>query len=431
MKKLLKITIIAIISVAVIICFPQKVLQPVSIGYTDPHEILPVTSEVEIENNNIDSDVIRVDETTAGNIDAASSVDQASIEEKPDTLTILAVGDIMAHKHNLQSAYDNKTKTYDFKGKFDYVKSYISEVDLAIANLETVTAGEKAQYTSFPLFNTPDSIVEALAYAGFDVLSTANNHCLDRGRDGLLRTIDIIKKNNMLHTGTAAETGTRYATIDVKEFKISILAYSYGFNGNIVKLNNDEQNYMVNSIDEKRIRQDITSAKDNGADIIIVCMHWGLEYHRKASNQQRNLAFKLYEWGADLIFGSHPHVIQETEMFHTQNRIGYAIYSMGNFLSNFRREDQGERMNKEYTEDGVMVKVELEKKKGSTDGNNIVIRKVTHIPTWIDKYMEDGKIVYKILSADNETMDEAFVNDRNKARLLESYRNTMELVKDY
>lgn len=350
--------------------------------------------------------------------------------KKPETISIIAVGDIMCHESNLIGAYYEETETYDFRPFFEYVKPYILEADFAIANLETTIGGEQAVFTGYPEFNTPDSMLEALSDAGVDILLTANNHSLDRGKDGLIRTIEKIQEYNMLHTGTWKERGERFNTTEVKGFKISTLVYTYGLNGNDWKLTKDELSYMVNLIDEERIKEDILKSKEIGSDITIVCMHWGIEYVREPSEEQINLAKKLFDWGADVVIGFHPHVIQRSEIVNVDGQDKYLIYSMGNFISNFRREDQGSRANKIYTEDGVMVKLEFEKI-SDENKNAVLLKKVEHIPTWVDKFYEEGKLRYRILPIPDDVLDEEFINDANREKVLGSYNNTMEVVQDY
>lgn len=351
--------------------------------------------------------------------------------EEPQTITITAIGDIMCHNDNLKSAFDPNTGKYDFTRVFEYVKEYIEDADLAIANFETVTAGEEEEYTSFPYFNTPDSILDALKYAGFHVLITSNNHALDRKKEGVLKTIEKIKERGMRHVGTLAKPeDDRFITVEVKGLKISIIAYSYGCNGNSPFLTEEEQKYMLNLIDEEKIKEDIKKAKEINSDIIIAYMHWGNEYHRTQNVHQEQLAEKLFDWGADIILGTHPHVIQKSEILEIEGESKYIIYSMGNFISNFSRNDQAERPNKVYTEDGVIVRITLEKSNQNGEEQTI-IKSVKHIPTWVDKYYENGRPVHRILPVLEENMEKEYINDNNRQNASDSYDHTMELMMDY
>ncbi len=347
---------------------------------------------------------------------------------EPESISIVAIGDIICHESNLIGAFDEEEGAYNFKGFFEHVKPYISEADFAIANLETTIGGEQAVFTGYPEFNTPDSMLEALSDAGVDILLTANNHSLDRGRDGLFRTIEKIHDYDMLHTGTWDKDGQRFTTAAVNGFKISTLVYTYGLNGNDWKLTKEELSYMVNLIDEDKIKEDIAKSKEIESDITIVCMHWGIEYMREPSEEQKKLAQKLFEWGADVVIGYHPHVIQRSEIVNVDGEDRYLIYSIGNFLSNFRREDQGSRANKILTEDGVIVKLEFEKK---SNADGIVLKKVEHIPTWVDKFYESGKLRYRIIPIPDDTLDESFINDNNREKVLGSYKNTMDVMTNY
>ena len=343
-------------------------------------------------------------------------------------ISVLAVGDIMCHSANFNAAYDNESKKYDFKGFFEYVKPYIEEADIAIANFETVTGGESRGYSSYPLFNTPDQIVEALAYSGFDTLITSNNHCLDMGKDGLIRTINVIEENNLLYTGTNPMPRERLLIQEKNGINIGILSYTYSCNGRINLLNEEEKKYMVNLMQEDLIKMDIENSKKANLDALIVYLHWGTEYQREPNKEQKELATKIFEWGADIIFASHPHVIQKSEMVKVNNKEKYIIYSMGNFISNYRREDKGERQNKILTEDGVMVLIELQK---SEEHNSVFINEVRHIPTWVDKYIDNGRTIFKILPLNDEEMKEAYINDKNKEKAYNSYKNTMDIMVDY
>ncbi len=346
------------------------------------------------------------------------------------SLSLIAVGDLLFHDSNIQSAYNEEADTYNFIPVFEYVKPYISSADVAIANFESTAAGKEARYTGYPLFNTPDEIFDAIKDTGFDILITSNNHSLDRRQKGLLRTIEQIEKNGLLHVGTnATKDATRFLTTEAKGFKISVLSYTYACNGNLKYLNDEERSYMVNMLDEARIKADILKAKEDNPDIIIAYMHWGDEYHRSPSDAQVQLAHKMCEWGVDIILGDHPHVIQNSEIYNANGKDCYIIYSLSNFISNMRREGNPEHKERLYAEDGVMVMIDLEKDAINGTGKTF-IKAVKHIPTWVDKYKADGKDEFKILPLTLEdTYNYYNASDVDKAKA--SYQNTMLLVKDF
>lgn len=146
-------------------------------------------------------------------------------------VTILAAGDVMFHKPQINGAYDEVKGVYDFKHNFDHVKEYIESADLALVNFETTTAGEEKGFQGYPNFNTPVESIEALKYAGFDILSTANNHTLDQGKDGLINTVDTIEYYGLKNIGTYKETNQPLLIEEVNDIKIGVLSYTYGCNG--------------------------------------------------------------------------------------------------------------------------------------------------------------------------------------------------------
>lgn len=355
----------------------------------------------------------------------------SKLENKPDaetapaSVTISAVGDIMAHQGNLNNAYSPKTGTYDFTGFLEYVKPYLSKADLTIGNFETVTAGPKTGYTSYPSFNTPDDILTALSGAGFDILSTANNHCLDRGVTGLSRTIQMINKNNMINVGSSTNGNDKYVIKEVNGLKLGILAYSGMFNGLDSKLSTEQKNTYISPINEQQMQKNIKAAKDAEADAVIVIVHWGSEYQREPNSTQKALAKKLISWGADIILGSHPHVIQKSEIVKVNGQNKYIIYSMGNFISGYRRVDKANRPNKVFTEDGVIVSLQLEK----TPDKGVIIKTVDYVPTWVDKYYVNNRPVYKIIPIpDINNISGKYITDYNRPFIKQSYKNTMGIM---
>lgn len=345
-------------------------------------------------------------------------------EDGTKTITISAVGDIMMHQGNLNNAYSHATNTYDFNGFFEYVKPYLSKPDLAIANLETVTAGPASGYTSYPSFNTPDSIMAALSAAGFDVLSTANNHSLDRGVNGLTRTIGKIIENKMLNVGSSIDGKNKYITKEINGIKVSILSYSGMYNANDKKLTAAQRDKYLSPLNEAQIQKDIKAVKAAGTDAVIVFVHWGNEYQREPSSAQTTLAKKMLSWGADIILGSHPHVVQKSEIVKVGGKNKFIIYSMGNFISGYRRSDTANRPNKIYTEDGIVVRLTLEK----SPSLGTIIKNVEYVPTWVDKYYVNNRPVFKIIPIPGADTKGPYINDKNKAFIKQSYKNTMDIM---
>ena len=258
---------------------------------------------------------------------------------KPDPITIRmsAFGDTMCHLTNIKNAYDASKKDYDFSNVFKNVRSYLEDADITIGNLETTFAGSSRGYTGYPTFNAPEVLGQNLKDMGVDVLTTANNHCMDKGNSGLVSTLDYLDKYEISHTGTARSEEEQNSILikDVNGIKIAFLSYTYGTNGITIP---SDKPYSVNLIDKELIKKHIASAKEQNVDVICVSMHWGLEYKLKPNSTQTELADFLFENGVDIILGSHPHVLEPMEkrtitLEDGTTKDGFVIYSLGNFVS--------------------------------------------------------------------------------------------------
>lgn len=320
--------------------------------------------------------------------------------------SIVAVGDIIVHEDQLKAQFNEVTGQYNFDNNFKYVKSHIQSADIALANLETTLAGKENKYTGYPLFNSPSSIVDAVKNCGFDILSTINNHTIDRGSAGVFSTLAEIQKRDLKAIGTRENSDNKpYIIEEVKGIKLGIISYSYETprKGNSKTLNAidipEDLTKLLNTFSYEYLEQDlnkikvqIDEMKSRGAEAIIFFIHWGNEYEREPNEYQKNIANTLCDYGVDIIIGSHPHVIQPIE-FITSEKTGkrsLVVYSMGNFISN----QQYERTNNRYTEDGIIVKIQLKKDSSSKE---VTISGVSYIPTWVHKYSDNSKFVYEIL----------------------------------
>lgn len=273
---------------------------------------------------------------------ATSETNEKALEPEetvPEDISIkmTVIGDIMCHNTQYMDAYNSSAKKYDFSYVFRDVKNKLKSADITVGNLETTFAGAKRGYSSYPTFNTPETLGNALKDVGMDVLCTANNHCMDTGYTGLVSTIKKLDKLGIAHTGTyqSQEESEKIIVKDVKGIKIAFLAYTYGTNGIPVPKANS---YAVNLIKKKKIKADLEAAKKLDVDAIAVFMHWGIEYQLAPNNDQKDLANFLFENGADIILGSHPHVLQKMErktllLPDGNKKDGFVIYSLGNFMS--------------------------------------------------------------------------------------------------
>lgn len=337
------------------------------------------------------------------------------------TISISVVGDLMCHSPQFESVRVSKD-SFDFVPPFREVKSFLSSSDFTFGNLETVTAGkENGGYTGYPFFNTPASYISALKNIGFDLLVTANNHCLDRSEKGILKTIAEIKKNNLSYVGTFFNDRDRDSIriYNIKGIKIAILAYTYGTNGNPIPKG---KSFLINLIDFNLIEKDILEARGNGAELVFVHYHFGEEYKREPVQFQIDVVNKTIALGADLIIGGHPHVIQPVKFFKTQNATldtGFVAYSMGNFFSN---------QSKRYTDAGMILTLKIKKYFIS---NKIQIDEVNYIPTMVLKENIAGKNEYLILPVNisldkNKSLSRAELDKMNQV-----YDDTRKIVTKY
>ena len=287
--------------------------------------------------------------------------------EKDELLTLIFSGDIMGHSPQYKAAYSHKTNTFNYDVCFKYVKKYIESADFSFANLEVPIAGKP--YSGYPNFSSPDALLDGLKYAGYDIIQTANNHALDKDRFGLERTIHQLDKRGLLHLGTYIDKNQRDSTypliIEKKGVRLAILNCTFGTNAHVVTEPN-----VVNYIDTLEISRDIQKATDLGANFKIMTIHWGTEYELQANETQRILAQFFVNHGIQLIIGSHPHVVQNTEILYTKDSIPVPVYySVGNSLSNQRN------LN---TNGGIMVKVEINTRTKS-------IKNTSYIPVYVHR----------------------------------------------
>lgn len=240
---------------------------------------------------------------------------------KTDTLTFFMVGDVLAHGRVVQSASE-----YGYTDFFKHVEGNIRKADVAVCNMEFPLAGKP--YTGYPVFSGPESFAEYLSDVGFDVLLTANNHVLDKGFEGLSRTIGKLEDLSILYTGVAAskkaDTLLNPLILQVKGVKVALVNFTYGTNqGSAARWP------KVQRMSREALAPVMARARAK-ADIILVFPHWGIEYETRHSAQQEDMARWLVSEGADAIIGSHPHVVQDMQWID-----GVPVYySLGNALSN-------------------------------------------------------------------------------------------------
>lgn len=295
-----------------------------------------------------------------------------------ENIVLVFAGDIMGHSPQFKAAFNAKTGKYNYDECFHYVKPYIEKADFAIANLEVPLAGPP--YSGYPNFSSPDALLDGLKYAGYDVILTANNHVVDRGKAGLERTIRTIRSRDLQFAGSYLNKQHRDSLypliLEKNNFRIALLNCTYGTNGIPVQSPN-----RVNMIDTVEIKRDLARCEELGSDFVVMTIHWGLEYQLAASEQQIELAKFFVRAGVDLIIGSHPHVVQNMEYLTHEFKSIPVFYSLGNSISNQR---------KPHTDGGIMVRIEINTRTKGID-------KSSYLPVYVHKGMLNSKYQYHLI----------------------------------
>ncbi len=307
-------------------------------------------------------------------------------ESKNYSVRIIAAGDIMAHLGQVKSATNKDGKTFDFHSNYRFVKQYIDSADIAVCNFETTLGGPP--FKGFPAFSSPDTLAYAVKYAGFDIAFTANNHCLDRGSKGLMRTIEILNKAGLQTSGTFLDSIDKSKRNIIyyskNNIKIAFLNYTYGTNGIAVK-----PPQIVNYINRDEIIANIKIAKNNKADIVVLFVHWGSEYSRFPNKSQEELATLFANNGLDVIIGHHPHVVQPiktiwNEFEANKKRKVLISYSLGNFISN---------QNWRYSDGGIFFDFVVNK----SESGQVWISDEKYEPVYVYRDHSSGKKKYYLI----------------------------------
>ncbi|MDR2086603.1 MAG: CapA family protein, partial [Dysgonamonadaceae bacterium] len=295
-------------------------------------------------------------------------------------ITLLFAGDAMQHQSQIDHAF--RDGRYDYSSYFQYLKDEITSADLAVVNLEVTLAGKP--YKGYPQFSAPDEYARTLKEAGFDIFLNANNHIVDRGNEGILRTLSVLDSMAVIHTGVfkdACEKAQNYPLMIEKEgIRLAFLNYTYGTNGFYAS-----PPVIVNYIQKDSIRKDIQKAKALGADVIIADIHWGLEYKMLQNKTQENLAEFMMREGVDLIIGAHPHVVQPSKIVidSLSNIKRVVVYSLGNLVSG---------MIAPNTEGGQLIKVTLRK-----TAERVRVQSAEYALIYRHKAREGKKINYTVV----------------------------------
>ena len=262
-----------------------------------------------------------------GNNDDNLNIDNIpEIKKEPviSKISMITAGDVLIHDAVYKDAYVSD-KTYDFTKMFLSIKELVKDYDLKFYNQETIIGGKGLGLSTYPRFNSPEEIADAMLEMGFNMVSLANNHTLDKGEKGVLNSFEYWNSKDVMVAGSynSKESRDKLNIQQINGIKYTLLAYTTGTNGLTTS-----KDYLVNIYDEQQVKEDIERVKPY-TDVIIVSMHWGVEYSNTPSKEQKQIAEYLSSLGVNVIIGTHPHVIQPIEFINDT----LVIYSLGNFIS--------------------------------------------------------------------------------------------------
>jgi poly-gamma-glutamate synthesis protein (capsule biosynthesis protein) len=287
-------------------------------------------------------------------------------EEETIRARVVFIGDIMVHSQQLDAA--RAGESWDFKPQFQRVRPLFWN-SLVVGNLETVFGGEKNHFTGYPPFNTPDELAGALSDLGVDIAMLANNHILDKGLDEAARTTKVLDDAGIFWTGLASrEDPDEPLVVEYGGLRWGFVNYAYG--SNIKRRSSSSEDLLLNIISDKSVAAGLTRVRTYEPDITVAFFHWGQGYWYSPTKSQKDVAVLSLESGADIVIGTHPHVLQPVEVTSSDRGYSVVAYSLGNFVS-FQRKKARER--------SAVLAVDVEKK----PGERARLRRVSIAPIWV------------------------------------------------
>lgn len=382
-------------------------------------------------------------EEPTGESEPDSQTTETTVPQDTGRATITVTGDLLIHKPIITACAEGSG--YNFAEVFHYIAPYVSEADLAVANLETTLAGPDNgyEYSGYPKFNCPDAIVDAAKAAGFDMLLTANNHSYDTDSVGFLRTQQVIREKGLENLGsTMTDEETPYIIKDINGIRLGLICYTYGEIDETTgqpsvnaftlspELANNINVFAYDKLDRfyGEMEQRITAMKEAGAEAIVLFIHWGAEYQTHTTSSQPVIAQKMCDLGVDVIIGGHPHVVQPVEVLTSNTDPGrktLCVYSLGNAMSNQRSSNMD--LTTGHTEDGMLFTFTFVR---NAEGR-VVLESAELLPTWVCIRSSDTVFDYNILPLDKGISDwkAAFsIGDGNLAEAEGSWQRTEDLT---
>lgn len=329
---------------------------------------------------------------------------------QPVSVSLVAVGDLLMHNTVIKSG-EQADGGYNYDYLYAPIEPILAEADYSWVTMECTLAGP--EYTGYPLFNSPDELAASFKKSGFDLIVTSNNHCLDRGEKGALRTLDVLREQGLDTIGTykSAEEFRQFLIKDLKGIKVGFLSYTYDTNG--IPIPDD---VWVSMMDHDKIMADIGELSPQ-VDFLVVIMHWGEEYGTYPTSEQQEWAEEFLESGADAIIGSHVHVVQPDQEMEIDGKKKYVIYSLGNSLGNQNGIDRNS---------GVIARLNITKPE--KDGR-AVLESVDTIPSYSQIYSEDGERRYHTIDLES-TIDALENGDYDANQGSESLGELKSIARD-
>jgi poly-gamma-glutamate capsule biosynthesis protein CapA/YwtB (metallophosphatase superfamily) len=350
-------------------------------------------------------------------------------------LTISAIGDIMMHYRVQEYALSDKN---GYRTLFEPAEKIFLNDDLTIGNLETPVC-DNLPIAGYPLFNARSALLDAIKSSGIEILSLANNHSLDQGVDGILSTVNELKKRNLIFAGTGEnpEEAKKHAVINKNGIKLAYISATESSNNPQSRKDKKAHVNIISYYDKKALNDYCDEIKKikKEADVVILSYHAGIEYESEADPDKIRVMKLFAESGADVILGHHPHVLQKIEFYNTKdNRKSLLVYSLGNYISAQARYitelnkgnlwECDSRLSK--TAESIILRFDITKK-----GNQISISNAGMIPVLnvCFSYKQDKKymIGYKtflirdILDENSKIYDDMIV-DRRSLKIMSEYR---------
>lgn len=338
---------------------------------------------VETDDDGSATEVAAAETTTTTSTTSTTTTTTTTTLPPPRTATLAFTGDLLPHSPVTRAAAnyaerDGADGGWDFRPMFDEVRPILSAADLAICHVESPVSSTDTNLSGYPVFNAPRALVEAAIDAGYDGCSTASNHAFDRRTDGVNSTIDVFEDLGFPQAGMARDAEHDLAPVlyEVNDIVIAHLSATYSLNGFVMPA---DAQYLVDLIEPDQIIAEAALAKEAGAEIVIVSLHWGNEYqHTPSSAQEQWLTEILPSDEVDLIIGHHAHVVQPVDKVDDE----WVVYGLGNFLSN-----QSANCCVTASQDGMIAHITLLE----DEAGKIRVDAVSYTPTWVDR--ADGYVI--------------------------------------